>query len=218
MGGTMKDKIDEILKNGAYTTNEEKAEAINSLIGTMMFPKDKFNEQTKQLNEANQELSSLKDLKTKYDSLSKEYNDFKISKMTDEEKAEAEKKTLEEERHTLKLKSNRIDVERILAKAGLNEDDYKDDIDTIVSEDTEKSIKLANFLEKDVQSNGEKVKQQTQVVLINNTPKPVVGSGATISNIDAYKSKLAEAVKSKDQVEQARLLRLIQEESNKKTI
>lgn len=61
-------------------------------------------------------------------------------------------------------KSNRLDVEKILVGAGLTEDDYKDFIDGLVSEDAEASktlaTNLANMLSKQKEAAAQKTKEE----------------------------------------------------------
>jgi len=68
-----------------------------------------------------------------------------------------------------------------------------------------------------LQNNTEKVKKETVTDLLNNTPKPVTGNpdASKLTNLDAYKAKLDEAIKNKDLIAQATYTRLVQQEEQK---
>ena len=202
----MTEEITKILNDESYTTTEERTSAITSALAKLVIPKDKYNDLSSKLKTTE---SSLQEMQTKVE-------DLERAKMSDSEKLEDDRKKLDEGLKELKIKSNRLDVIEILKEAGLGKEDYtEEDLQTIVSEDAEKSKSLANFLVKTLTNNSEKVKQQTQVDLLNNTPKPVAGESAQVSKTEDLQSKLDEAIKNKDTLAQARLIREIQEEQSK---
>ena len=65
------------------------------------------------------------------------YEKLKEAGLTDEEKIQKALTDAENSRIDFQKKSNRLDVEKILVGAGLTEEDYKDIIDGLVSEDAE---------------------------------------------------------------------------------
>lgn len=207
----MKEELTKLYQSEDFVNADEegKVEMTTKVLGPLTIPKDVYNE----LNDR------YKSSETKFQSLTKEYDDFRKSKMTDDEKLQAEREGFLKSQQELQLKSNRLDVMRKLEKAGLTEEDYIDQLDLIVSEDAEKSMKLADFLVNTIKNNSEKVKQQTQIDLLNDTPKPIVGNAdVATSTIDALNAELEEALKNKDVVAQAKLTRLIQEEKNKQSL
>ena len=89
----MKEAIEQVLSNETYTTNEEKVDAITKELAKLVIPKDKYNELSNRLQKTEGDLTSLKT----------EYDDFKKSKMTEDEKKEAEKQKFEEKPSRLLL-------------------------------------------------------------------------------------------------------------------
>jgi hypothetical protein len=82
--------------------------------------------------------------------------------------------------------------------------------------DESRALAYANSVVKFLNANTEKVKKETQASLLNDTPKPIVGgTNASTATMDKLVKEFGEAVKSKDQVAQARLMRQIQEERAK---
>lgn len=90
----MKEEIEKVLSDETLTTNEERVDAIAKSLATLMIPKDKYND----LN------TKYKAVESNYTTLSTEYDDFKKSKMTDDEKREAELKQLEVDKKQTHLK------------------------------------------------------------------------------------------------------------------
>ena len=78
----MNEVIENVLSDETYTTNEERVEAIKKGLATLVIPKDKYND----LN------TKLKNAENKVSAIQTEYDEFKQSKMTADEKAEAERK------------------------------------------------------------------------------------------------------------------------------
>lgn len=207
----MKEELAKLYQSEEFVNADEegKVEMTTKVLGPLTIPKDVYNE----LNDR------YKSSETKIQSITKEYDDFRKSKMTDDEKLQAERESFKRSQEELAIKSNRLDVMRKLEKAGLTEEDYLDQLDLIVSSDADKSMKLADFLVNTIKNNSEKVKQQTQIDLLNDTPKPVVGNAEVVTSaIDALKAEYDEALKNKDVVAQAKLTRLIQEEEKKQNI
>jgi hypothetical protein len=115
------------------------------------FPDATEEQITALLNQHNSEIQSEKNKAAKNDDeikrlkgVEKELSDLKNQNLTDAEKLEQEKAETEAERVKLKKMQNRIEVEKILVAAGLSEDDYKEYIDGLVSDDLDASTKLAN--------------------------------------------------------------------------
>lgn len=206
----MNEVIENVLNDENLTTTEERAEALRKGLATLVIPKDKYNDIS----------NRLKATETSLTSLQTEYDEFKQSKMTADEKAENEKKELEKAKKQNAVTRSELAVEKLLLKNGIEikEDDVelKETLQNIVSEDYEKSIKLANNFITLLNKTKETTEKQTVTDLLNNTPKPVVGSTTNnVSNFDTYKAKFDEAVKQNDVLAQAQYLRLMQEEQTK---
>ena len=75
------------------------------------------------------------------------------------------------------VKKNRLEVEKVLVGAGLTEEDYKDYIDTMVSDNAETSLKLANGLVTTVKARETAKDKAVRSELLNATPTPNGGAG-----------------------------------------
>ena len=202
-----KEELVKILGNEELKSDEERVNAINKLLAESTIPKDKFNDTSAKLKEAEEKLSSM----------ANEFEEFKKSKMTDEEKKNAEKENMQNQLLKYQLDLNRLEVEKIFESNGLKEEDYKDIEANIIGKDRETSIASANAFVSILKSNSERVAQATKEELLKNTPAPVGGNGAgqSVSNLDELTKAYSNAVKDKNVVEQAKLLREIQQEQAK---
>lgn len=105
--------------------------------------------------------------KAEYDELLRkagEYDKLEEAGLTDEEKVQKALRDAEDAKAEFAKKTNRLDAEKILVGAGLSEEDYKDLIDGIVSDDadTTKSMvtNLANLITKQKESAIQKTKEE----------------------------------------------------------
>lgn len=204
----MKEELSKLYLSEEFINADDatKVEMTTKVLGPLTMPKDVYND----LNE------KYKSSEARLSTISTEFDEYKKSKMTDDERIQAEREDFAVKQKELLVKTNKLDVMRKLEKAGLTEEDYKEHLDLIVSEDAERSSKLADFLVNTLQSNSEKVKQQTQIELLNDTPKPIAGSANVVtSDLDAYRDEYNKALESKDIVAQAKYMRLIQAEEAK---
>lgn len=210
----MNEVIENVLSDETYTTNEERAEAIRKGLATLVIPKDKYND----LN------TKLRTTESNYANLQTEFDDFKKSKMTDDEKREAELKQFEADKKANAIEKSSLAVEKLLLKNGIEvkDDDIelKDTLSTIVSEDYDKSVKLANSFISLLNKTKDTTVKETTTQLLNNTPKPIGGvdSSSKTSKVDELQSQLNKAIENKNSVEQIRLMREIQEEQAKQQI
>lgn len=202
-----KEELVKILGNEELKSNEEKVDAINKLLAESTIPKDKFNDTSAKLKEAEERFTSL----------SNDFEEFKKSKMTDEEKKNAEREDMQNQLIKYQYDLNRLEVEKIFESAGLNEEDYKAIEGNIIGKDRETSIASANAFINILKAKSDKVAQATKEELLKDTPAPVggTGGGKSVSNLDELQSAYSDALKSKDTVAQAKLLRQIQEEQIK---
>lgn len=212
----MNEVIENVLSDETYTTNEERAEAIRKGLATLVIPKDKYND----LN------TKLKTTESNYATLQTEFDDFKKSKMTDDEKREAELKQFEADKKANAIEKSALAVKSLLLDNGIKVTDSDDDkelrdtLETIISEDYDKSVKLANSFISLLNKTKDNTAKETTTQLLNNTPKPIGGvdSSSAISKVDELKSQLDKAIENKNSVEQIRLMREIQEEQAKQQI
>jgi uncharacterized protein YqgQ len=202
-----KEELVKILGNEELKSDEERVNAINKLLAESTIPKDKYNDTSAKLREAEEKLTSM----------TNEFEEFKKSKMTDEEKKNAEKESMQNQLLKYQLDLNRLEVEKIFESNGLTQEDYKDIEANIIGKDRETSIASANAFVSILKANSDKVAQRTKEELLKSTPTPVGGNGAgqSVSNLDELTKAYSNAVANKDTFAQAKLLREIQQEQAK---
>lgn len=210
----MNEVIENVLSDETYTTNEERVEAIKKGLATLVIPKDKYND----LN------TKLKNTENKISALQTEYDEFKQSKMTADEKAEAERKQFEMDKKNNAIEKSSLAVEKLLLKNGIEvkDDDVelKETLQSIVSEDLDKSVKLANSFISLLNKTKDQTAKETTTQLLNNTPKPIGGtnSSSTVSKIEQLQNELNQAIKDKDIVKQTSIMTQLFQEQNKQNI
>ena len=210
----MENVIENVLNDETLTTNEERIDAIKKGLATLVIPKDKYNDVSSKLKTAE---SSLLTLQT-------EYNDFKQSKMTADEKAEADRQELEQAKRDNAIRASELAVEKLLLKNGIEvaEDDaeLQDTLKSIVSEDMDKSIKLATSFISLLNKTKEQTVKATTTQLLGDTPKPIggVSSSSTVSKIEQLQKEYNDAVEAKDVMKQTALMRQIFQEQQKPNI
>lgn len=130
--------------------------------------------------------------KAEYDELIRkagEYDKLAEADLTDAEKVQKAIDAANNEKAEFAKKSNRLDAEKILVSAGLTEEDYKDLIDGIVSDnaDTTKSMatNLANLITKQKESAVQKTKEE--LMDGTKTPGGSGGGGGADDKTDAEK-------------------------------
>ncbi len=214
----MKEAIEQVLSNEAYTTNEERVEALSKELATLVIPKDKFNEQASRLKKTESELSSSQ---ANLSTLQSEFDEFKKSKMTEDEKKAAEIQAFEAAKKANAVEKSSLAVQKLLFQNGIEvkDDDVelKETLETIVSEDYDKSIKLATSFISLLNKTKEQTAKDTTTKLLNETPKPVGGSGtsSSLSNVDMIKKEIEQAIKDKDPVKQTELMTKLYQEEHK---
>lgn len=206
----MNEMIENVLSNETYTTNEERAEAIKKGLATLVIPKDKYNDLS----------IKLKNTETSLSTLQTEYDDFKKSKMTEDELREAEKAELETRKQNIALKESEYAVRDLFESNEIPKKEYEKTLKKIVTYDKDKSLEIAQTIVELLSETADKTKKQTVTDLLNDTPKPTVSTpnSGTVSNLDSYKAKYDEAVKNGDFLAQAQYMRLMQEEQMKPKI
>ena len=197
----MREEIERVLSDNTLTTNEERVDAIAKSLATLMIPKDKYND----LN------TKYKAVESNYNTLSTEYDDFKKSKMTDDEKRVAEQKQLEVDKKANALKTSELAVKSLFLDNGIkitDEDtELKETLQNIISEDCDKSVKLANNFITLLNKTKEQTENETTTKLLNDTPKPIGGtqSANPVDKVEELKKQLEQAVKDRDVLKQTEL-------------
>lgn len=207
----MNEVIENVLSDETYTTNEERVEAIKKGLATLVIPKDKYNDLS----------AKLKTTESNYTTLQTEFNDFKISKMTDDEKREAELKQLELDKKANAISRSELAVKGLLLDNGIKVTDedveLKETLANIVSEDLDKSIKLANSFISLLNKTKDQTAKETTTQLLNDTPKPIGGSdsSSSVSKVEQLQKELQQAIKDKDVMKQTSIMTQLFQEQNK---
>ena len=210
----MKEAIEQVLSNETYTTNEEKVNAITQELAKLVIPKDKYNDLS----------NRLKNTESEYSTLQTEYEDFKKSKMTADEKRESELKQFEEAKRQNAIERSNLGVQKLLLQNGIEikeeDTELKDTLATIVSEDYDKSMKLANSFISLINKTKDQTAKETTTKLLNETPKPIGGSdsSSSLSKVDLLRKEIEEAIKNKDTLRQTELYGQLYQEEHKATI
>lgn len=212
----MNEVIENVLSDETYTTNEERIEAIKKGLATLVIPKDKYNDVS----------NRLKATETSLTTLQTEYDEFKQSKMTDDEKREAELKQFELDKKANAIAKSELAVKSLLLDNGIKVTDsdedkeLRDTLKNIISEDYDKSISLANSFISLLNKTKDKTAKETTTQLLNNTPKPIGGvdSLSTVSKLDELQKQLDKAIEDKDVMLQTQLTTQIFQEKRKTNI
>lgn len=134
--------------------------------------------------------------KAEYDELLRkagEYDKLEEAGLTDEEKVQKALKDAEDAKAEFAKKTNRLDAEKILVGAGLTEDDYKDLIDGIVSDDADTTKSMATNLANLITKQKESAVQKTKEELMDGTHTPG-GSGGSGGEDKTDAEKFAESL------------------------
>lgn len=160
----------------------------------------KNNNQTKVDNDnLKNEINKLKDFESKYNDLQKQMEEINKSKMTEQEKIEAEKKEAEDFLNKSKVIYNTAKAKDILA--GYDVDDTL--INSLVTNDEQSTIANANLLKSKLDNVQESVakKVREEIANLNAKPSPsnVSNQGDDIMTKDKFMSmSMAEQKKWKD--------------------
>ncbi len=109
------------------------------------------------------------------DKVKKELGELKNSNLTGEEKVNAAIAAADARANEYSVKLNRLEIEKMFIADGLAESDYADLIDDIVSEDANKTMKLAKSLLAVVRSQKSAAEKAVRAELLKKTPKPPTG-------------------------------------------
>lgn len=106
-----------------------------------------------------------------------EYKKLQDADLTDAEKIQKALKDASDSKTKYEKELNKLDAEKILVAAGLTEDDYKDLIDGIVSDDAEKTKTLATNLSTLIKNQKDSAAQKAKEELMDSTKTPGGGNG-----------------------------------------
>lgn len=196
----MEEELGKILAN-AELDETGKADAIKDLIGKSFVPTSKFKEEKAKQTQA-------------YNTLKSEYDSFKETKMTDEEKQAEQAKLMQEQYKKANLTISKMYAENTFAKAGFKEEDYKGILENIVQEDAEKTKGLAELICNTMLNQRKTLEKEITDKIIKGTKKPEAGNAndsGTQTDLEKYQKLLEEAQKEKNMVNIAYYTRLVQQ-------
>lgn len=206
----MEEELVKILGN-AELDDAKKAEAIQKTVNALYVPATTVAEERK----ANKEAIANKE--KAFADLTAEYDEFKKSKMTEEEKKQEEAKTKEKAYNEALKKLSKATAKSVFASAGLKEEDYSDFIEDIIGLDEEKTKTLAEKICQTITKQKSDVETKMKENIVNGTTPPPAGNaqfGAT-SKKEQYQQLLAEATKKGDINNIVYYQRLVEEEMKK---
>ena len=210
----MNEVIENVLSDETYVTNEEKVEAIKKGLATLVIPKDKYNDLS----------TRLKTSESNYSTLQNEFNDYKKSKMTEDELNQVKENELAEKVKQNNIKASELAVKSLLLDNGIKVTDedteLKETLENIISEDMDKSIKLTNSFISLLNKTKTNTEKETTTKLLKDTPKPIGGvdSSSNVSKLESLQKELQQAIKDKDVIKQTSLMTQIFQEQNKPKI
>ena len=118
----------------------------------------------------------------------RELGELKNNSLSDEEKVNAAIAAADARANEYSAKLNRLEVEKLFMTDGLAEADYADLIEDIVSEDAEKTMKLAKSLLSVVKKQKSAAEKAIRAELLKNTPKPPPGEpGGETMTIEKFR-------------------------------
>ena len=118
----------------------------------------------------------------------KELGELKNNSLSDEEKVNAAIAAADARANEYSAKLNRLEVEKLFMTDGLAEADYADLIEDIVSEDSEKTMKLAKSLLTVVKNQRSAAEKAIRAELLKKTPKPPAGEpGGDEMTLDKFR-------------------------------
>lgn len=206
----MEEELVKILSN-AELDDTKKAEEIQKAVNALYVPATTVAEERK----ANKKL--LEDKNKAFEDLTNEYDAYKQSKMTEEEKKQEELRKKDEQYTNALMRLSKSTAINVFANAGLQEDDYKDFLEDIVDIDEEKTKTLAekicNTITKQKSNIAEKMKED----FVNGVTPPPAGNGGYTqkTKIEEYQQLLDNAMKSNNMADIVYYQRLIEEEKQK---
>lgn len=162
----------------------------------------------------NAEKANTKTQLDAYNALKTEFETFKQSKMTDEEKQAEQARLMQEQYQKANLTISKMYAENTFAKAGIKEDDYQGILDNIVTEDPEKTKDLAETICNAMLKQKQDIEKALKDKIVKGTKTPPAGNDnntGSESDVDKYKRLYAEAVKVNDFGKMAYYTRLVQE-------
>lgn len=131
----------------------------------------------KEVNEANATIEGLRNQLSAANGQLEEFNKAKSEQMTQEERLQQLIQEVEQQKRDNAIGSNRIKAEAILSGIGLTGEDASGQLDLIVSEDPEATLKRAQTFADLITAQREAVKSETEKSMLSKMGHPEGKSG-----------------------------------------
>lgn len=118
--------------------------------------------------------------------------EYENEKLTDDQKQQQALEAANAEKDKYMKMSNKLEVEKILISSGMQEEDYKDFIDGIVTADAEGSKNVATAMANTFKAKLAAAEAQVKNDQLKNTPRPTGGDGNGSGETKAKDIMLAE--------------------------
>lgn len=206
----MEEELVKILSN-TELDDTKKAEEIQKAVNALYVPATTVAEERK----ANKEALANKD--KAFANLTAEYDEYKQSKMTEEEKKQEEIRKKDEAYNNALRRLSKSTAINIFANAGIQEEDYQEFIDDIVEIDEEKTKSLAEKICDTIVRQKKEVAEKIKKDIVNGTTPPPTGNAgySQKTKTEEYQQLLDNAKKNNDMTNIVYYQRLIEEESKK---
>ena len=206
----MEEELAKILAN-TELDDAKKAEEIQKTVNALYVPATTVAEERK----ANKEALANKD--KAFEDLSLEYDKYKQSKMTEEEKKQEEIRKKDEEYKNALLKVSKATARGVFAEAKVPKEEYEEFLDDIVSIDEEKTRTLAEKICNVISNQKQEIANKMKDDILKGTTPPPSGNGGyqPKSKKEEYQQLLDEAIKKNDMNNFVYYQRLVAEEEQK---
>lgn len=203
--------MDEELKSilgDENTSSEEKQAAIKKLIGEKFVSNEKYSKKQEEIATKQKEIETIQS----------DFNAFKQSKMTEEEKKEEEAKLEREKTQNLSNKLSEYIAKNAFAEAGLKEEDYKDLLPNIIQATPEATKAMAENIGSLISKTKNSMQEELKSSLSKQEPTPAAGNAkeqVPATDMEKLQAAYAEATNA---IEQSKILQQINELRDKPQI
>ena len=206
----MEEELVKIMSNPELD-DAKKAEEIQKTINALYVPATTVAEERK----ANKEALANKD--KAYADLTAEYDTYKQSKMTEEEKKQEELRKKDEQYTNALMRLSKATARSVFADAKIPKEDYENFLEYIVDIDEEKTRKLAEKICETIVKQKKEVADRMKEDIVNGTTPPPAGNAGYSQKTqkEEYQKLLDEAIKKNDMTKIVYYQRLIAEEEQK---
>lgn len=206
----MEEELARILSNDELD-NTKKAEEIQKVIGALYVPTSVITEERK----ANKEALANKD--KAFADLTAEYDTYKQSKMTEEEKKQEELRKKDEQYTNALIRLSKATARSVFADAKIPKEDYENFLEDIVDIDEEKTKKIAEKICETIVKQKKEVADKMKEDIVNGTTPPPAGNAGYSQKTqkEKYQKLLDESIKKNDMTKIVYYQRLIAEEDQK---